>query len=140
MAKLLLLGNLCVGWALFGLIWTIQLVHYPAFRYVPDFSEFHGHHTANITLIVGPLMVAELGLALLMAYQSSWNWTWLVPLVMVILIWLVTFFQAIPLHESLAVTRDDAVIEKLISVNWLRTLLWTVKAGWVSWYCYLGLS
>ena len=136
MTKLMLLGNLSVGWALFGLIWTIQLVHYPAFRYVPDFSEFHGHHTSSITMIVGPLMLAELGLAVLMAYQSNWNWMWIVPLVLVVLIWLNTFFQAIPLHEQLAVTRDDEVIERLISVNWPRTLLWTVKAGWVSWLVY----
>lgn len=114
-------------------------MHYPAFRYVPDFSEFHGHHTSSITLIVGPLMVAELALAVFMAYQSNWNWTWLLPLLLVVLIWLVTFLQAIPLHEQLAVNRDDAVIERLIAVNWPRTLLWTVKAAWVSWVVWRGI-
>lgn len=127
------LCNLAVSWALFGLIWTIQLVHYPTFRYVPDFTEFHPHHTGSITLIVMPLMLLELGLAFWLAWEAQWSWTYLVPLLMVLLIWGLTFFWAIPLHEGLAKVRDDLKIEELIRANWPRTFLWTAKGIWLLW-------
>ena len=122
---------LAVSWALFGLIWTVQLVHYPSFRYVPDFGDFHAHHTGSISLVVGPLMVAELAVAGWLAYRTA-SWLWIVPLLVVLLIWAFTFFYAVPLHNRLGVARDDAVIESLIRINWPRTLLWTFKAIWVT--------
>ena len=77
-------------------------------------------------------MVAELAISAWMAYQSGVSLAWSVPLLLVLCIWVLTVFRAIPLHDALARERDDAVIEALIRVNWPRTLLWTVKAIWVS--------
>lgn len=132
------LATLATTWALFGLIWTIQLVHYPSFRFVPDFTDFHPHHTRSITLIVGPLMLAELVVSAYVALRTGFQWVWIVPLALVVAIWLITVFQAIPLHDSLSVRREDAVIDRLVSVNWPRTALWTIKAIWVSVLYYLG--
>ena len=60
----LLIAHFAVSWALFGLIWTVQLVHYPAFRYIQEgqFTAFQHFHMQGITLIVLPLMLAELAL------------------------------------------------------------------------------
>ena len=126
------LATLATSWALFGLIWTVQLVHYPSFRYVPDFADFHPHHTSSISLIVAPLMVAELAISAWLAYRQQFAWQWFLPLLFVLAIWGITFLRAIPLHEALGRQRDPAAIEALISVNWPRTVLWTVKAVWVS--------
>lgn len=124
--------NAYVSWALVGLIWTVQLVHYPSFRYVPDFTDFHPHHTNSITLVVGPLMLAEVILAFLAVHHSNWSWQWLLPLFVVLLIWALTFFWAVPLHERLGTQRDEATIEALISANWPRTILWSLKAAWIT--------
>jgi hypothetical protein len=126
------LAQLAVSWALFGLIWMVQLVHYPSFRYVPDFTEFHPHHTGSIGLLVGPLMVAELALATWFVFRSGFVWVWIGPLLLVGAIWLLTFLWAVPLHNSLANHRDPRTIESLIQANWPRTVLWTIKAVWVS--------
>lgn len=126
------LATLATSWSLFGLIWIVQLVHYPSFRYVPDFTDFHPHHTASITIIVAPLMVAELAISGWLAYRSGFQWTFVVPLAIVLLIWIATFFRAVPLHEGLASVRDDTVIEALIRINWWRTVGWTLKAVWLS--------
>ena len=69
----LLLVNLAVSWALVGLIWTIQLVHYPSFSFVAEdhFLEFHRHHTRSITWVVMPLMLVELALAFYLASLLS---------------------------------------------------------------------
>lgn len=126
------LSCLALSWALFGLILTIQLVHYPTFRYVSDFTNFHSHHTSSISLIVAPLMVAELIVTGWLAYKTAFDWRFMAPLVLVLLIWGLTFLRAIPLHETLSLNRDGATIEALILINWPRTLLWTGKAMWIS--------
>jgi hypothetical protein len=61
----LLYFELATTAALVGLVWVVQLVHYPAFLYVADeqFSDFHQLHTRQITWVVLPLMGAELSLS-----------------------------------------------------------------------------
>lgn len=130
------LSVLALSWALFGLIWTVQLVHYPSFHFVPDFSAFHPHHTRSISFVVAPLMVTELGLAIWLVFRTGGEWVWVVALALVIVIWIITFFRAIPLHDALSIARDPEGIDALIRVNWLRTLLWSVKSLWVS-YLFL---
>lgn len=122
------IANLSVSWALFGLIWVVQLSHYPGFKYVAkdQFLAFHQHHTKSITLIVMPLMLIELGLAILFVFKIG-NLYWL-SLSLVIIIWLSTFFIQIPLHNLLGKGKDLTVIQKLVNTNWIRTFLWTAKA------------
>ena len=126
--------NLSVTWALFGLIWVIQLVHYPSFSYIEQsrFLNFHQHHTQSITIIVAPLMLLELGLAAWLAYNSGFNWRETIPFVLVLLIWVSTVFIQIPIHQKLAEGKNLELIQKLVLTNWIRTVLWTVKAIWFS--------
>ncbi|MCP9235947.1 hypothetical protein [Lewinella sp. JB7] len=124
--------TLATSWFLCGLIWVVQLVHYPAFRFVADFPAFHRHHTASIGVVVGPLMIVELLAASLVVYRSGLAWTWLIPWLAVVAIWGQTFLVAVPLHRSLSGGRDEEAIDKLILANWPRTVLWTFKALWVS--------
>ena len=125
---------LALSWGLVGLIWTIALVHYPAFRYAgAEWEDAHAHHTMWIGVLVGPIMVLELGVAFYVAWRSGYQWQWLVPLGLVVLTWANTFFQAVPLHNQLGVAYDIGLVDRLVRVNWVRTALWTAKAGWVSW-------
>jgi hypothetical protein len=130
----LLLINLVASWALVGLIWTIQLVHYPSFSFVAEdqFLEFHRHHTRSITWVVMPLMLVELALAFYLAADYQWGWQWLSLLIIVLLLWALTFFFAVPLHNQLGLGKNEIIIQKLVSANWPRTILWTIKALWLS--------
>jgi len=124
------------SYALMGLIWTIQLVHYPAFRHVAveDFHNFHHMHTRGISVIVMPLMLVELAAACWLVWNPATRdpLQWLL-LTLVGLIWLSTFSLQVPCHAHLAQGKDLEKIEKLISTNWLRTLAWTLKAGLLLW-------
>lgn len=126
--------NELLSWALFGLIWIVQLVHYPSFRYVAmdRFAAFHQHHTRSISFIVLPLMLAELGLGITLVWQSDLDWRYIIALVMVGLIWVSTFLIQVPDHNALGQGKDDRLIERLVKTNWIRTILWTAKALWLS--------
>lgn len=117
---------------MFALIWLVQLVLYPAFLFVEPsrFFSFHVMHTARITWIVGPLMLLELAasLAWLLFQPSAIS---AIGFVLVVLIWVNTAFFSVPLHNRLAVERDleprEALVKRLIRVNWIRTWAWTAR-------------
>ena len=126
--------QLLLAACLTGLIWTVQLVHYPSFDYVAEemFSAFHAHHTGSITIVVLPLMLAELAAGAYAWWQSGWARTPGLLLGMVVLIWASTFGLSVPLHETLGTAgKDSAVIDRLVRTNWPRTLLWTLRLGWL---------
>lgn len=113
--------ELLISSGLLILIWLIQILHYPSFRFVDptQFTTFAGFHGARISLIVMPLMLAELGLAFY--FRSP------IILGLIIAIWASTFFLQVPCHNKLVVAYDPQIIERLISTNWIRTVLWTIK-------------
>ena len=117
-----------------GLIWTIQLVHYPSFRYIDavKFTDFSLFHAKSITPITALPMVLELitGAALLFYFR---NFLTAINFAFIILIWMSTFFLSVPIHNQLAVVRDEALIEKLVLTNWPRTILWTLRSALLLW-------
>ena len=116
------------SFALFGLIWTVQLVHYPTFRYVGEneFSKFEDFHKKAITLIVMPLMLFELVSVMSLLY-FDYNSIHLINFIIVTLIWMSTMFISVPLHNNLSGGKNKESIEKLIMTNWIRTILWSIK-------------
>jgi hypothetical protein len=131
MLSLTFIANIFCSFALFGLIWCVQLVHYPFFLRADqtnfiDHIEFHKH---RISIIVMPLMTFELATSGILALESQqfagWN---IFGFIVVILIWLVTFFIQVPLHNALSDGYDESKVQKLIKTNWIRTILWSVKA------------
>lgn len=114
-----------------GLIWTIQSVHYPAYHYIADqkFSLYQSFHTKWITPVVAPFMIIELLTALLLCYfLYKQNWLWALNLASVLALWAVTFFLSVPAHNQLMESYNFEAAQKLITTNWLRTLLWTARS------------
>ena len=131
----LLLANLVLCAILTGLIWTVQLVHYPGLALVgkAEFARYHAAHTARMGALVGPLMVLELLLAAGLAWAgrtalphgAGW-WS----LALVLVVWAVTFFISVPFHNRLATNGYDyVVLDGLTRTNWLRTGAWTLRLG-----------
>jgi len=127
---------------MFGLIWLVQLVLYPAFGYIEpqQFRKFHFLHTQRITFIVGPLMCVELG-ASLGIFLSQPSVFWGTGLALTLAIWLNTFFVSVPAHNQLALGDSKEVrteqIERLVRTNWFRTILWTARGALVFYSFFL---
>jgi len=133
--KNLVIANLLVAAILTGLIWTVQVVHYPSFRHVGanHFIEFQHRHMRNISYLVVPLMLIEVFLAVYLQIQSTERFMGLGVASangLLLLIWVVTFAISSPIHGQLATQGfDDALINKLVNTNWIRTLAWTFRTG-----------
>jgi uncharacterized membrane protein len=112
-----------------GLIWTVQLILYPAFAYVEParFKKFHSMHSSRISVLVGPVMLLELVTAIALLCQDLSHWIWKLNLASVLLIWFCTAFVSVPIHNLLADGLQLSNVKKLIRTNWLRTTLWTFR-------------
>ncbi len=112
-----------------GLIWFVQVVHYPLFRRVGSdvFSVYEQMHTRLTTWVVAPVMVAELALGgwLWISHLDIWWWA---QLGLLGLLWISTFFVQVPLHEKLSEGYSDSAARKLVRTNWIRTAGWSLKA------------
>jgi hypothetical protein len=121
--------HLCVTWFLVGLIWVIQVVHYPLMKQVgqANFITYHDRHMALITWVVGPLMLAELGSAVALSILGLHSSLFLSSLAGLILVWASTIFIQIPLHQRLTRGYDRVLIDRLVTTNSWRTGAWTLR-------------
>jgi hypothetical protein len=141
----LLLLNFAAAAYLTGVIWVVQLVTYPALTLVgkPEFARYHAAHTRGMGWVVGAPMVAELALAGWLAWAAYSVWgtgVALGQLALVLVVWAVTFFVAVPFHNRLEAGGYYYIaLDGLVRTNWLRTLAWTARAGWLGWLLSRGL-
>lgn len=132
----LLLLHAGITLALLGLIWTVQLVHYPLFGRVgvQAFADYHRGHSWRILLLVGPLMLAELlTAAWLVRDRPPFLAPWLpaAGLGLVLVIWISTAFIQAPQHRVLSRGFETWTHRALVRGNWLRTWAWTARGALV---------
>ena len=118
---------------MFGVIWVMQVVHYPLMRFVSgeQFAHFETAHRTRISWVVGPLMLIEgvCVLAFLFAPPAGLAWwlPWVGAGVETVAIGTTAFVSA-PLHERLNAHFNTATLDRLIATNWIRTVAWTCRA------------
>lgn len=130
---LILIAHALATAMMFGVIWTVQVVHYPLFLRVPaaGFPAFEREHMRRIGWIVGPAMILELATAtaivvwradLGVGAVAAW-----VGAALVLINWMSTVLVQGPQHRRLAGGKDDALIRRLIATNWVRTAAWSAR-------------
>ncbi len=138
LCKLILLSNVVATLYMTGLIWCIQIVHYPLFARVgkEGFAAYEIAHSNLITPVVGlPMLVELLTAGLLLFFRSpaiGLSET-IVGLALVVVIWLSTMFLQVPQHTILSSGFDATAHQFLVSSNWLRTIAWSLRGALVLW-------
>lgn len=125
----LLVIHFAATWALVGLIWMVQVVHYPLFNEVgPDrFVAYHQRHMSLVTWVVGPLMLVELGTAAGLFYLGERSLLFVISLAALVLNWGLTALVQVPLHQKLTGGHDPRTIQHLVRSNGWRTAGWTAR-------------
>ena len=140
MVELLLVLQLASTLALFGLIWFVQVVHYPLFDKVgfQAFQQYEESHQRRTTWVVAPLMLTEAGTAVASLWIRPPNVSLpfaICGLVLVAVIWASTFFWQVPVHQLLVGAFDASAHRELVHGNWVRTAAWTARAALLCWMC-----
>jgi hypothetical protein len=121
-------ANLVVAAALAGLIWTIQLVHYPLFALVGarEWPHYEAEHQRRITRLVAPLMLANVGLALALFAEDP-SASRVLNAGLAIGIFVATGFLFAPMHRRLKTHAGTRAVRLLVRANWARTAAWTAQ-------------
>lgn len=116
-----------------GVIWFVQIVHYPLFGRIggADFSAYERAHRGRTLWVVAPPMLLELltGVALAVAPVPGAALAMRAGLAILALIWLSTMLFQAPEHERLSGGFTPERHRRLVMGNWFRTVAWTLRAA-----------
>ena len=117
-----------------GIIWFVQLVHYPSFALIERsrFAAFERRHARMTTLVVGPLMLVEFvtAAALLVAAPDGIDaWMPRAGALVLVVIWWSTWLVQVPCHARLERGFDAAAHRRLVRSNCIRTAGWSGRAA-----------
>ena len=125
-----LVASTVAAWGMVGLIWMVQIVHYPMLVHysaaVPGTAA--RDHANRISFVVGPLMAVE-GVTALMLLgwrpdAIGWFSAWLAAALLAVAL-LSTVLVQVPLHTRLGQGHDADAAARLLRTNWVRTVAWT---------------
>ncbi len=122
-----------IGAALYmmGLIWFVQVVHYPLFQRISSgqFVAYESQHTLRTGWVVAPVMLVELGTGIYLAWLHlpTSQGLWIGLSVLLAINWLSTFLIQVPLHGRLSENPDRRAMQQLVWTNWIRTIAWTAR-------------
>ncbi len=127
----LLLICVATTWYMVGLIWLIQVVHYPLFELIPPdaFLTYHAAHLRRISVVVILPMLLELLTSLMLALLPPAgvpHWVAWLGAGLVLVVWGLTFALQTPQHGLLAQGYAADTIRALVEGNWWRTFAWTM--------------
>ena len=136
--KLVFLLHVLSTLVMVGVIWVVQVVHYPLFAGVggAGWAAYEAGHQARITPVVGPAMLVELVTAVWLVLDRPAAfpaWAVVVGAALVGVVWASTAFVQVPLHAALGGAFDAGAHARLVATNWVRTVAWTVRGGLVLW-------
>ena len=132
------LAHVAVTFYMTGLIWFVQVVHYPLMGAIgnAEFSAYEQRHMSLTGWVVIPPMLVEITTAILLFWfrpvgVASWQ-VW-VGVILLAMIWLSTAFLQVPCHETLSNGFSADVHQRLVATNWIRTIAWTLRGLVVLW-------
>lgn len=112
--------------ALVGLIWFVQIVHYPLFNSVKNSPSYYLRHQFKTSCLVIPLMCLELISAAALLFMIP-SWLTILGAILLVIIWLSTFLLQVPCHMKLKTHYEKPLVDRLVFSNWIRTIFWSVR-------------
>ena len=133
-AETILVVHTAATLVMVGLIWFVQIVHYPLLaQFGADTSTTVADEHQRRTGYVVALPMAVEGvttLALLadppIAVWSGWPWIGAFLLAIVLAS---TILLSVPLHARMARAHDERTGRRLVLTNWPRTIGWTARGA-----------
>ncbi len=131
--RLLLTSHAAATWFMTGVIWFVQIVHYPLFKWIGSdaFSAYERDNIVRTAAVVVPVMLLEAFCAVMLLRRRSDSvdrGSAAVGAGLLAMIWASSLFLQFPMHTILTNGFDPAITVQLTSTNWIRTLLWSARS------------
>ena len=138
---IILLLNAAATLFMLGLIWFVQIVHYPLMGMLPDqiSLRYAAEHQWRTTWIVAPVMGVEAISGLLVVFVHPVGMgpgVASLGFLLIVFIFYRTGVVHVPQHRFLASQHEvdtcrDETCRELVRSNWLRTVAWTIRGALV---------
>ena len=111
-----------------GVSLITQFVTYPSFIEIDPkrFKNFHEKYSNTMLYIAGPTMIIE-AIASFFLIIESFNYIALFSFFFLILVWILTFFKIVPIHNKISIRPNIDSFKRLIQLNLIRTIFWLFK-------------
>jgi hypothetical protein len=136
LVKAVFLAHVLATLFMCGVIWFVQIVHYPLFERVglDQFTAYETAHRNRIFWVVVPPILIEAVTAVFLLWRSPKAMTakqsW-IGLALLVGIWLSTWLLQVPQHNRLIHGFDQYAHRFLVLSNWIRTVGWSARSGLV---------
>lgn len=145
MADVVLLLNLVATFTMVGVIWFVQVVHYPLLAVVPVESAStvavdHQRRTGWVVML--PMTIegfTTLGLLKWVPEGVAWWVPWLNGVFLAVALGC-TVLLSVPRHARMAAKPDPSVGRELVLTNWPRTIAWSARGVVVALMLWARLS
>ena len=129
---LVLILNLAATMFMVGLIWFVQIVHYPLLAVVgmDRAIDVAVEHQRRTSWVVGFPMALEGVSTLWLMFDTPDGVNRLVPWVTGAILGIVllsTVFLSVPLHARMAENPEPSIGRRLVTTNWPRTIGWSTR-------------
>ncbi len=124
-----------INTGLLVLIWLVQIIIYPSMHGWDKsaFMELHRSYCLRISLIVGPLMIAQAVAAIQQLIRTP-DLISTGQLLLIAFVLAITALISVPLHRRLSSSGyRTRTVDRLVHTNWMRTLGWSLVSllGWL---------
>lgn len=132
MADLVLVLNVVATLVMVGVIWFVQIVHYPLLAVVPVESASGvavDHQRRTGWVVMAPMTVegfTTLGLLKWVPDGVAWWVPWLNGVFLAVALGC-TVLLSVPRHARMAAQPDSNVGRELVLTNWPRTVAWSAR-------------
>ena len=111
-----------------GVSLITQFVTYPSFIEIDPkrFKNFHEKYSNTMLYIAGPTMIIE-AIASFFLIIESFSYIALPSFFFLILVWILTFFKIVPIHNKISIRPNIDSFKRLIQLNLIRTIFWLFK-------------
>jgi len=132
MQQTALLLNFMATWAMVGVIWFVQLVHYPLLAIVPveNAASIAIVHQRRTGFVVGPPMAVEGITTLFLLWSRPDGVSLWMPWVAAVFLAIAlgsTVLLSVPRHERMVRQPDSKTGRELVLTNWPRTIAWSMR-------------
>ena len=111
-----------------GVSLITQFVTYPSFIEIDPkrFKNFHEKYSNTMLYIAGPTMIIE-AIASFFLIIESFSYIALLSFFFLILVWILTFFKIVPIHNKISIRPNIDSFKRLVQLNLIRTIFWLFK-------------
>ncbi|MCH9611657.1 MAG: hypothetical protein S4CHLAM102_01270 [Chlamydiia bacterium] len=127
----ILLVHAFATWMMIGIVWFVQVVYYPLYKRLSvTFSDMEKRDLKNMGYLVAPIFFFEAISAVILVWivqNDVYHILAGINLLLLVFVWIISWIIQFKHHKTQDLLFIHRMHHILLSSNWLRTLVWSIR-------------